>query len=102
MYNAPLYRRLMDFAKTRPARFFMPGHKGGKGIEDCFLTPVMPYDVTELSATGNLYRQEGIIEEAHDLCAAAFGAKWARFCTGGSTQGIHAGLFLRQEGAPGL
>lgn len=94
MYNAPLYNRLVQFAKSHPARFFMPGHKGGQGMGDCFLAPVMPFDVTELSSTGNLYSEMGIIEEAHDLCAADFGAKCARFCTGGSTQGIHGALFL--------
>lgn len=94
MYRAPLYNLLKKFAQENPARFFMPGHKGGEGLEDSFLAPVMPYDVTELSNTGNLYEEAGVIEEAQKLAASAFGAKTARFCTGGATQGLHGALFL--------
>lgn len=102
MYNAPLYNRLIQFKNNNPTRFFMPGHKGGEGIDDCFLASVMPYDVTELHDTGNLYSTSGIIEEAHELCAAAFGAKTARFCTGGSTQGLHAALYLAARRGKGI
>ena len=94
MYNAPLYERLKHLAQSDPARFFMPGHKGGKDMEDNYLAPVMPYDVTELSETGNLYVLEGIVEEAQELCAKAFGAQKARFLVGGATEGIHTALWL--------
>lgn len=93
MSNAPLYERLKAFSDKNPARFFMPGHKGKK-IKDCYLSPVFPYDVTELFDTGCLYEEDNIIDQSHALLARAYGVGQAFFLTGGSTQGNFCSLRL--------
>ncbi|MDE6922300.1 MAG: aminotransferase class V-fold PLP-dependent enzyme, partial [Oscillospiraceae bacterium] len=80
-------------ADRRPLRLDMPGHHG---------TPLpggMPWpshiDFTENGDTGDLYGGEpDAIQAAEALWAAGLGFDSCLFLTGGSTQGIHAGLAL--------
>ena len=82
--------RLSGYADRRTARFHMPGHKGR-------LPPpfdgVAPLDVTELSATGDLYHErDGAVRRSERAMAALYGAKDCFYLTGGATQGIFAML----------
>ena len=90
---APLYGSLRALADARPLRLDMPGHHGTAlpgGIR--YPTGI---DFTENGATGNLFGGEpDAIQEAEALWAARFGFDSCLFLTGGSTQGIHAGLAL--------
>ena len=69
----------------------MPGHKG-RAMTPLFSAAAIDY--TEIPPTGNLYTGEGPIAGAEALAAAAWGAPGAYFLTGGSTQGVLAGLAL--------
>lgn len=86
----PLLDALKHYAKGRPARFHMPGHKGRHpgGFN------VFSLDVTELSGTGDLYAGDDVIARAEALWAETFGFPTCQFLTGGSTQGIHTALLL--------
>ncbi len=89
----PLYDRLTAVAAGKPLRFDMPGHHAAplpaQGIACTEL------DFTETGRTGDLYGAGGdAIEAAEALWAEAAGFSSCLFLTGGSTQGIHAGLAL--------
>ncbi len=89
--DAPLYQALAALAKKDSLRMHMPGHKG-KAMDELFSAAAIDY--TEIPTTGNLYTGEGPIAEAEDKAARAWGAEGAYFLTGGSSQGILAGLSL--------
>ena len=90
--NTPLYNALLDYAKTRPLRFHMPGHNGRPLFGDIW-GDLTALDVTELPQTGDLYREaDGPIREAERLLAKTYNAGDSMLLTGGSTQGIFAML----------
>lgn len=70
----------------------MPGHKFGKGIPDRFLTDLHLLDMTEIPGLDNLHFPHGVIKEAQDLAAKAFGADYTSFLVNGSTCGVHAAI----------
>lgn len=89
----PLYDQLTALAQEHPLRLDMPGHHGTP-------LPGLPgwpsaIDFTENGRTGDLLGGEGeAIQQAQDLWARRVGLDSCLFLTGGSTQGIHAGLAL--------
>ncbi|MEH2181129.1 aminotransferase class I/II-fold pyridoxal phosphate-dependent enzyme [Nostoc sp.] len=91
---------LLDALKasaTRPhAPFYTPGHKQGEGISqplaDLFGKTVFRADLTELADLDNLFAPQGVIQEAQQLAAAAFGASQTWFLVNGSTCGIEAAI----------
>ena len=89
----PLYDALRAYAGREPLRFHMPGHKG-RSLPLAELKWLASIDVTELSATGNLYEPGEPFDAAQALWAERFGFEQCQFLTGGSTQGIHTGLAL--------
>lgn len=89
--KAPLYEALCALARGDALRMHMPGHKG-KAVAEEF--SVARIDYTEIPPTGNLYTGEGPIAEAEHLAAQCWGAAQAYFLTGGSSQGVKAGLAL--------
>ena len=90
MSDAPLYAALMALAEGNGLRFHLPGHKG-KGMGN-LLDGAMRIDYTEIPPTGNLYGEDGIIQQAEGLAARHFGAGSCFFLTCGATQGIKAAL----------
>ena len=92
-FTAPLYDALHDLAAQHPLRLHMPGHKG-IGLPVPELRGYASIDFTELSATGNLYEADGLIDRAEQLWADFWGAEGCLFLTGGSTQGLHTALNL--------
>ena len=89
----PLYDVLRQYAAQNPARFHMPGHKGGK-LPAAELSAAAPLDVTEIPGTGNLYCPGEPFDTAQRLWAEIWGFGHCQFLTGGSTMGIHTGLAL--------
>lgn len=88
--GTPLYNALRKYAASRPAAFHMPGHKLGKGIPPGFLEDIAAIDITEIPGSDNLHSPTGVIKEAQELAARAFGADETYFLVNGSTCGIHA------------
>lgn len=90
----PLYDRLRELSHQPLTRLDMPGHHGRAGIAPDFWPAWL--DVTEHPATGDLFdpEEDDPIAAAQALWAQATGMDACLFLTGGSTQGIHAGLAL--------
>ncbi|MHB8063315.1 MAG: aminotransferase class I/II-fold pyridoxal phosphate-dependent enzyme [Ruminiclostridium sp.] len=70
----------------------MPGHKLSRGIPHELAQDVLQLDVTEIEGTDNLHYPEGIIKQAEELAAKAFGADKTFFLVNGSTCGIQAAI----------
>ena len=90
----PLYDRLVELSHQPLTRLDMPGHHGRPAPGLDFWPAHL--DVTEHPATGDLFDPEADdpIAAAQALWAKAVGMDACLFLTGGSTQGIHAGLAL--------
>ncbi|MFR6056136.1 MAG: aminotransferase class I/II-fold pyridoxal phosphate-dependent enzyme [Eubacteriales bacterium] len=86
---------LKGYAKLRPLRFHMPGHKAEK--EFCKHFPGAAYDITELGFSDSLQHPEGIIREAEDEVRDVLGAKKTYFLTDGSTCGVLSMLYAARE-----
>ncbi|ACL74543.1 aminotransferase class I/II-fold pyridoxal phosphate-dependent enzyme [Ruminiclostridium cellulolyticum] len=91
-YNLPIYNYLRKYAKEDINVFHMPGHKLSRGIPRELSDDVLKLDVTEIDGTDNLHYPEGIIKEAQELAARAFGADRTFFLVNGSTCGIQAAI----------
>ena len=88
---APLYDSLRALAGQRPLFLDMPGHHG-KPLPGNFPWP-SGLDFTENGSTGDLFGAgSDAIQAAERLWADRFGFDSCLFLTGGSTQGVHAGL----------
>lgn len=89
-----IYDNLFEFAHSGAIRFFMPGHKGGASLGSNYLSSVMPYDVTELNATDDLFDPKHVIAESQRALSDRFGVMAAHYLTGGSTLGLYGALSL--------
>lgn len=70
------------YLNKNTVRFFMPGHKGS----------LSAMDVTELDGTDNLHFPDGIIREAQDAVAKAYGVLHTFFSVNGSSAGLHGAI----------
>ena len=92
--SAPYLDALVAYGFRGPARFHVPGHKGGPGADPALrkaigvdaLAADVPQDIhgIDLGALPTPY------ERAERLAAAAYGAERSFFLTNGATQGNHA------------
>lgn len=76
---------LNAYAESRPVRFHMPGHKGQ--LDDPILSPIAPYDVTEIDGTDDLHSPCGILLRLEEKLASIYGAKSCILSVNGSTAG---------------
>ncbi|NEU77999.1 aminotransferase class I/II-fold pyridoxal phosphate-dependent enzyme [Nostoc sp. UIC 10630] len=91
---------LLDALKANAARphtpFYTPGHKQGEGIyqplADLLGKAVFRADLTELADLDNLFAPQGVIQEAQQLAAEAYGASQTWFLVNGSTCGVEAAI----------
>lgn len=94
--KTPLLDALRECANSNHAPFYTPGHKRGQGISqllaDCFGSSVFEADLPELPQLDNLFAPQGVIQEAQQLAAAAFGAEYTWFLVNGSTCGVAAAI----------
>ena len=86
--DTPIVKFVEDYKNSGIARFHMPGHKGVS------LFGPEPWDITEISGADDLGCPEGIILESEKNAAELFGTSRTLYSTGGSTQSIHAMLYL--------
>ncbi|MGA2193265.1 MAG: aminotransferase class I/II-fold pyridoxal phosphate-dependent enzyme [Nitrospirota bacterium] len=93
-YKTPLFDAMVSLAESRKVSFHTPGHKSGKGIATRFVKYVGPnifsIDLTTLDEVDSLQRPKGVIKEAQELAAAAYGADRSFFLVNGTTGGNHA------------
>lgn len=94
--TTPLLTMLQHCAARSTAAFHTPGHKRGQGIDATLqaLTGdrVLGADLPELPELDNLFAPSGVIQQAQDLAAQAFGAERTWFLTNGSTAGVIAAI----------
>ncbi|MEH2060860.1 MAG: aminotransferase class I/II-fold pyridoxal phosphate-dependent enzyme [Nostoc sp.] len=94
--QTPLLNALKANAARPHAPFYTPGHKLGEGISqplaDLLGKDVFRADLTELADLDNLFAPQGVIREAQQLAAEAFGASQTWFLVNGSTCGIEAAI----------
>ena len=91
----PLLRAMQAYADRDVTSFDVPGHKRGKGIpvlNEYYGAQLMRLDTNSLPALDNVGNPTGVIKEAQDLLADAYGADEAFFMANGSTSAIHAML----------
>ena len=89
--RAPLFEAMRDYAQKDMAAFHTPGHKQGQGMDPEFRATVsegmLRMDLCELPEVDNLHDPDGVIKEAQELAAEAFGADVTFFLVNGSTTG---------------
>lgn len=93
--RAPLYEALERMKSDRLVPFDVPGHKRGRGNPalTAFLgEQCLAVDVNSMKPLDNLCHPSGVIREAEQLAAEAFGAAHAFFMVGGTTSAVQAML----------
>lgn len=92
--KTPLFDAMVALAESRKVSFHTPGHKSGKGITTRFRKFVGPkifsIDLTTLDEVDSLHKPRGVIKEAQELAARAYGADRSYFLVNGTTGGNHA------------
>ncbi|NLT64669.1 MAG: aminotransferase class I/II-fold pyridoxal phosphate-dependent enzyme [Clostridiales bacterium] len=91
--RAPIFEALEEMKMTRTVPFDVPGHKRGKGnkeLTDFLGEKCLMVDVNSMKLLDNLCHPTGVIKEAEELAADAFGASHAFFMVGGTTSSVQA------------
>lgn len=89
-FTAPLYNTLTEYYAKGTIPFHMPGHKFGRGLPAEFAKNLASLDTTEIPGTDNLHHATGVIKQAQELAAEAFGSGRTYFLVNGSTGGVYA------------
>lgn len=90
----PLFSGLIHHAQKNPIQFHIPGHKKGRGIAPEFREFVgdnaLSIDLINIGPLDDLHQPKGIIKQAQDLAAEAFGADHTFFSVQGTSGAIMA------------
>jgi arginine decarboxylase len=88
----PLFTALVDHAHKQPVQFHIPGHKKGQGMENEFRQFIgenaLSIDLINIAPLDDLHRPSGIIKDAQELAADAFGADYTFFSVQGTSGAI--------------
>ncbi|PYZ99155.1 arginine decarboxylase [Alteribacter lacisalsi] len=88
----PLFEGLLAHKETSPVQFHIPGHKKGTGMEPGFREFIgenaLSIDLINIAPLDDLHHPQGMIKEAQDLAAAAFGADHTFFSVQGTSGAI--------------
>ena len=91
-YETPLFTSLVEHAKKNPVQFHIPGHKKGKGMDPEFREFIgenaLSIDLINIAPMDDLHQPKGIIKQAQDLAAEAFGADHTFFSIQGTSGAI--------------
>jgi lysine decarboxylase len=92
--STPLFSALVKHAQSQPLQFHIPGHKKGAGAEPGFRqflgSNALSIDLINIAPLDDLHHPTGIIKEAQELAAAAFGADYTFFSVQGTSGAIMA------------
>jgi arginine decarboxylase len=92
--ETPLFTGLVNHAKKNPIQFHIPGHKKGKGMDSDFREFIgenaLSIDLINIAPLDDLHQPKGIIKQAQDLAAEAFGADHTFFSVQGTSGAIIA------------
>jgi len=93
-YKTPLFDAMVALAEAKKVSFHTPGHKSGKGIATRFVKyvghKIFAIDLTTLDEVDSLQKPKGVIKEAQELAAKAYGADRSFFLVNGTSVGNHA------------
>jgi lysine decarboxylase len=92
--QTPLFSGLLEHAKKNPIQFHIPGHKKGAGMDPEFRNFIgdnaLSIDLINIGPLDDLHQPKGIIKQAQDLAAEAFGADRTFFSVQGTSGAIIA------------
>jgi len=90
--RTPLFSGLAEHANRKPIQFHIPGHKRGAWIEPEFRRFIgdnaLSIDLINIAPLDDLHAPSGIIREAQELAADAFGADGTLFSVQGTSGAI--------------
>lgn len=90
--DTPLFTGLLNHAKKNPIQFHIPGHKKGAGIDPVFREFIgdnaLSIDLINIGPLDDLHQPKGMIKDAQDLAAKAFGADHTFFSVQGTSGAI--------------
>lgn len=92
--KTPLFDALKRHANSNPIQFHIPGHKKGAGMDPDFREYIGPnvldIDLINIAPLDDLHQPVGVILEAQQLAADAFGADATFFSVQGTSTAIMA------------
>ncbi|MDF2668468.1 MAG: arginine/lysine/ornithine decarboxylase [Paenibacillus sp.] len=91
-HRTPLFTALLEHAAKNPIQFHIPGHKKGAGADKEFRSFIgdnaLSIDLINIAPLDDLHQPTGVIEEAQQLAADAFGADFTYFSVQGTSGAI--------------
>lgn len=91
-HRTPLFTALRNHAEQDPVQFHIPGHKKGMGSDPEFRSFIgenaLSIDLINIAPLDDLHQPTGVIEEAQQLAANAFGADYTYFSVQGTSGAI--------------
>lgn len=93
-FETPLFTALKIHAEKNPIQFHIPGHKKGNGMDPDFREFIgenaLSIDLINIGPLDDLHLPKGIIKQAQELAAKAFGADYTFFSVQGTSGAIIA------------
>ncbi|GIM44824.1 arginine decarboxylase [Collibacillus ludicampi] len=90
--ETPLFSALVEHAKKNPIQFHIPGHKKGSGMPSEFREFIgqnaLSIDLINIAPMDDLHHPMGMIRDAQELAAEAFGADYTFFSVQGTSGAI--------------
>ncbi|UFU00888.1 aminotransferase class I/II-fold pyridoxal phosphate-dependent enzyme [Radiobacillus kanasensis] len=90
--ETPLFTGLLNHAAKSPIQFHIPGHKRGIGMNPDFRDFIgknaLSIDLINIEPLDDLHHPTGMIKEAQELAAKAFGADYTFFSVQGTSGAI--------------
>ncbi|WLR52171.1 aminotransferase class I/II-fold pyridoxal phosphate-dependent enzyme [Bacillus tianshenii] len=90
--KTPLFSGLLEHIKRNPVQFHIPGHKKGAGMDPEFRDFIgknaLSIDLINIGPLDDLHHPHGMIKEAQELAAEAFGADHTFFSVQGTSGAI--------------
>jgi arginine/lysine/ornithine decarboxylase len=95
--KTPYFDALLDYVEKGTLSFHCPGHKAGRGMHEKFRKHLglqgLAFDLNEVLGLDDLHHPTGVLKEAQELAAEAYGARNTFFLINGSTSGNQAMIF---------
>ncbi|MGI8314031.1 aminotransferase class I/II-fold pyridoxal phosphate-dependent enzyme [Halobacillus mangrovi] len=90
--ETPLFTGVKEHAAKKPIQFHIPGHKSGKGMDEEYRDFIgenaLSIDLINIEPLDDLHHPHGMIQQAQELAAEAFGADYTFFSVQGTSGAI--------------
>ncbi|WP_404452459.1 aminotransferase class I/II-fold pyridoxal phosphate-dependent enzyme [Virgibacillus necropolis] len=90
--QTPLFDGLLQHIEKNPTQFHIPGHKQGNAVDARFRNflgrNAFKIDLINIEPLDDLHHPHGMIKDAHELAAEAFGADYTFFSVQGTSGAI--------------